>query len=78
MTTQDTTAELRARIAQLEEKIKELERREEQGIEKMFRTLVPEDVRVHMRAAQKEQLLAVRSMLDHWIERAERSNETPR
>lgn len=29
--------------------------------------LVPDDARVHMRAAWRENLLAWRSLLDHWI-----------
>ncbi len=74
----DTVASLEARIAELEEKIREMERREEYGVEALVKKLLPEDVRSHLRSAQKEQLLAVRSMLDHWIERTERASSEPR
>jgi BMFP domain-containing protein YqiC len=78
MTAQDTAQELRARVAQLEDKNADLERRDERTIESVFRALVPEDVRTHLRSARKEQLLAIRAMLDHWIERCEPSDESPR
>lgn len=39
--------------------------------------LVPDDARVHMRAATREQLLAVRSLLDHWIDRLGARAESP-
>jgi BMFP domain-containing protein YqiC len=74
----DRVTELQARIEELEERIREMERREEQSVDRMIRRLVPDDVREHLRHAQKEQLLAVRSMLDHWIARTERSAEPPR
>ncbi len=31
------------------------------------RAMVPEETRRHLRAAGREQLMAVRSLLDHWI-----------
>ncbi len=75
----DMVAELQERIADLEERIRKMEKEDEYGLETLIRRLLPDDVRSHLRAAQKEQLLAARSMLDHWIERAEgTSSETPR
>ena len=74
----DRVTELQARIEELEERIRDMERREEQSVDRMIRRFVPDDVREHLRSAQKEQLLAVRTMLDHWIARAERTSEAPR
>jgi hypothetical protein len=34
-------------------------------------TMIPSDTRKHMRAAWRENLLAVRSMLDYWADRLE-------
>jgi hypothetical protein len=36
---------------------------------RMFQDMFPEEVRTHMRAAQREQLLAVRALIDAAIER---------
>ncbi len=66
--------ELASRIAVLEERIAELEA---QGgvsdpIERLLGEKIPPEVRAHMRAARKEQLLAARSFIDHWIDRLDR------
>ena len=37
--------------------------------------LFPEEARTHMRAAGREQLLAARAYLDHWIAKLEDSPE---
>ena len=74
----DRVGELQSRIEELEERIREMERRDEQSVDRMIRRFVPDDVREHLRHAQKEQLLAVRTMLDHWIARTEHTAETPR
>ncbi len=39
---------------------------------------LPDSTREHLSAARREMLLALRSMLDRTIERAERSEETKR
>ena len=79
MAREKTVAELQQRVAELEERIRTMERREDAGVEALMRKLLPDDVRSHLRSAQKEQLLAIRSMLDHWIERAEgTAHKTPR
>ena len=67
----------RARTEELESRISVLERREKgtnnrrEGIETAFwalmREVFPAQTRTHMRAAGREQLLAARSYLDHWI-----------
>ncbi len=59
------------RIEELEERIGHLEDR--RGAMERSRTamnsIIPGETRRHLRAAGREQLLAVRSLLDHWIGR---------
>lgn len=63
------TVELEARIADLEARLRRGERRE--SIETAFWALMhnvfPDETRKHMKAAGREQLLAARAYLDHWI-----------
>ena len=69
-----TTTELEARVRELEDKIKVLESEGDRfGIRSLFDELFPTDARKHMRAARKEQLMAIRSVLDHWIEKTDES-----
>jgi BMFP domain-containing protein YqiC len=74
MLTVDDSSELVARLAAFEERLADLESRESEtdGIEALIARLVPAEVRGHLRAARKEQLLAARAMLDHWIDRLDR------
>lgn len=71
------TAELEARIADLEGRLRRGERRD--SIETAFWALMhnvfPEETRKHMKAAGREQLLAARAYLDHWIRKMEESHE---
>ena len=48
------------------------------AIDALMDALLPAEVRTHMRAARKEQLLAIRSMVDIWIERVDRKPEERR
>jgi hypothetical protein len=63
------TAELEGRIADLESRLRRGERRD--SIETAFWALMhnvfPDETRKHMKAAGREQLLAARAYLDHWI-----------
>jgi hypothetical protein len=62
---------LEARIKELEGRLARLERPADRigdEIERVIRRVVPDETRSHMRAARREQLLALRSFLDHWIE----------
>jgi uncharacterized coiled-coil protein SlyX len=62
---------LEARIKELEARLARLERPADRigdQIENVIRTVVPDETRGHMRAAWREQLMALRSFLDHWIE----------
>ena len=77
--TDTTTVELQARIAELEERLKDLEARDRERRRggDLLSDLFPPDVRGHLRAAQREQLMALRSYLDRWIAKTE-ERETPR
>jgi hypothetical protein len=68
-----------SRLEKLEQRLDELDRRStamERAMDKaMDRSrqavdmLVPHEARKHLRAAGREQLLAVRSLLDFWVEK---------
>ena len=67
------------RLDQIERRMEELDKREsamEKAMDKaMARSraamgvIVPNETRKHMRASWRHNLLAVRSMIDHWAER---------
>jgi uncharacterized coiled-coil protein SlyX len=62
---------LEARIKELEARLARLERPTDRigdQIQSVIRTVVPDETRGHMRAAWREQLMALRAFLDHWIE----------
>jgi hypothetical protein len=65
----DERADLEARVAELERKLRRTERREsmETAFWALMHNLFPDETRRHMKAAGREQLLAARSYLDHWI-----------
>lgn len=75
-------AEVEARAADAEARAREAEARAMPGpmeaMETVMGMLVPAEVRGHLRAARKEQLLAVRAMVDVWIERVDRKPEEPK
>ena len=73
-----TTTELEARVRELEEKIREMESGDRYGIRSLLDELFPSEARKHMRAARKEQLMAIRSVLDHWIAKDENGGGTRR
>jgi hypothetical protein len=72
------------RLERLEQRLEDLDRREsamERTVDTAMRrskaavnTIVPTETRRHMRAAWRENLLAVRSFIDYW---AERLNDEP-
>ena len=65
-----TTTELETRIKELEERLREMqEERDNWRGRALFDELFPHETRKHMREAWKHNLLAVRSVLDHWIEK---------
>ena len=46
-----------------------------EAIDLLLDAVLPGEVRGHLRAARKERLLAMRSMVDVWIERVDRKPE---
>jgi hypothetical protein len=68
------------RMDRLEQRVDQLEWRRRAGERSraLMDTVVPEETRDHLRAAGREQLLAVRSLLDHWIDRLEGSSRERR
>ena len=77
----DRTAELEARIADLERRTpRALMQEGRSGLEEAFwamtHTLFPEEARGHLKKAGKEQLLAARVYLDKWIARLEEKEAT--
>ncbi len=60
---------MEARIADLERRLRGGDRREsmETALWALMRNVFPDETRRHMKAAGREQLLAARSYLDHWI-----------
>jgi len=69
-----TTTELETRIKELEERLREMqEERDNWRGRALFDELFPHETRKHMREAWKHNLLAMRSMLDHWIDKQEDS-----
>lgn len=77
----------RMRTDDLEARISELERTQrgsstrrdsvETAFWALMREVFPAQTRVHMRAAGREQLLAARSYLDHWIAKLDEEKAAP-
>lgn len=71
------------RIQQLEERLDHLEREQSSGLPNVLDIVdrfFPRNVREHLRAARREQLLAARALIDDLIEGTEESSakSTPR
>jgi hypothetical protein len=60
---------MEARIADLESRLRRGDRREsvETAFWALMHNVFPDETRKHMKAAGREQLMAARSYLDHWI-----------
>lgn len=75
----DDVSELSSRVSELDQLLAALEGASpERGLLGALRELLPAEARAHLRAARKEQLLAARAVLDHWIEREERGGRPRR
>ncbi|HLE88490.1 MAG TPA: hypothetical protein VI733_00380 [Candidatus Limnocylindria bacterium] len=63
------TDDLAARLERLERRSRGQEAREtmETAFWAIMRNVFPDETRRHLKAASREQLLAARSYLDHWI-----------
>ena len=63
------------RLARLEQRLEELDRHSnamERAMDKSraaVDTMIPSETRKHLKAAGREQLLAMRSLLDYWVDR---------
>jgi hypothetical protein len=60
---------MESRIAELESRLSRGDRREsmETAFWALMHNVFPEDTRRHMKAAGREQLMAARAYIDHWI-----------
>ena len=74
-------AEVEARAADAEARAHEAEARSMgsplEAMETLMGMVLPGEVRGHLRAARKEQLLAMRSLVDVWIARVDRKADEP-
>lgn len=73
-----TPANLDERLSLLEERLQDLQARYERRPRAVLERMVPPEVRVHLRASQRERLLALRAWLDVAIKRTEEASERPR
>jgi hypothetical protein len=72
-----TTSELEARVKELEARLSEMEEeRSRWRARALMDELFPQESRKHMREAWKHNLMAVRSALDHWIEKQDGNGAT--
>jgi hypothetical protein len=76
----DRTAELEARLAELERRARPTSSDDgRSGIEAAFwatvHSIFPDEARKHMKAAGREQLLAARVYLDRWIAKLDEAEE---
>ena len=78
--TADRTADLEARLTELERRVPRSSSYLEagrSGMEEAFwavmHTIFPEEARKHLKNAGREQLMAARVYLDRWIERLEKN-----
>ncbi len=80
MASEDRSGDQSDRIVELEQRLDQLEwqRRAGDRSRAVLRTIVPDETRQHLRAAVREQLLAIRSLVDHWIGRLEERQEERR
>ena len=63
------SADLEARVKELERRLKRSDPRAsmETAFWAVMHNVLPEETRRHVKAATREQLLAARAYLDHWI-----------
>jgi hypothetical protein len=73
------TDEMESRIAELESRMRRGDRREsmETAFWALMHNVFPEETRRHMKAAGREQLLAARAYLDHWIAKLDDNRSEP-
>ena len=74
VTNEERLTEMEQRVADLEAELR-ARQRPRIRVGSMLREVLPPDVRTHMRAAQRERLLAVRAYLDRAIARFDTTYE---
>ncbi len=75
----DSPANLEQRLRELEGRLREMQEREHRRPRALVERMVPPEVRAHLRAARREQLLAVRALVDSAITRLDEGpRERPR
>ena len=72
-----TSADLEARIEELERRLRRSDPRVsmETAFWAVMHNRLPEETRRHVKAATREQLLAARAYLDHWIAKMDATSE---
>lgn len=70
--------DLEARIEQLERRLRRPDPRAtmETAFWAVMRNVFPDETRTHLKAASREQLMAARSYLDHWIKKMGDASES--
>ncbi len=63
----ESDEELRSRIADLERRLEQIEPRRNLFSPDWLDRVLPADVRAHFRTGSREQLIAARALIDHWI-----------
>ncbi len=73
----DELSTLAERVAALERRLAMVEAHGNgpRGLRRLLDTLLPPEARGHLREAQREQLRAIRTVLDRWIERPDRDED---
>ena len=75
----DRLARLEQRLDELDQRSMSLERTMDRAMDRSraaVNTVIPKETRRHMRAAWRENLLAVRSLIDFWADRLTDEPET--
>jgi hypothetical protein len=74
----DDTELLEERIEQLEARLRRTERRTaaETAFWALMHNLFPDEARRHLKAAGREQLLAARAYIDHWVKRLDEREQS--
>ena len=74
-----TSPELEARVEELERRLRLYDPRAsmETAFWAVMHNVLPDETRRHLKAATREQLLAARAYLDHWIARMDAKTGTP-
>lgn len=64
--------EMDERVALLEERLQKMEAHRIESARSLLGRFIPPEVRRHFMAGQREQLLAVRALVDFWIDKVDK------